>query len=111
MASPGDIVLDPHDPFESVLVKIILMFRAKNKDYADGESWSSNFEDVAKQENMDHPVRAADALIAVKQARLRALGKKKIDPVNESVLDTYIDRAVYSVIAYALLIDPRFQGG
>jgi hypothetical protein len=105
----GDIVLDPHDPFEAVLIKVILMFRAKNKDYADGESWSSNFEDVAKQENMDHPVRAADAFIAVKQARLRALGKKKTDPANESVYDTYLDRAVYSVIALALIGDERFR--
>ncbi len=103
------ITLDETDPFESTLIEIVKTFRKKNADYADGASWSSNFEDVASQMNFAHPVQAADALIAVKQARLRSLSTKGVQPQNESVLDTYLDRSVYSIIAYALLLDERFQ--
>lgn len=104
------ITLDEDDPFESVLINIVKTFRKKNADYADGSSWSSNFEDVASQMGFEHPVLAADALIAVKQARLRSLAAKGVQPENESVLDTYLDRAVYGVIALALLQDDRFTG-
>lgn len=104
----GDIIaLNPEDPFENALIGMVKTFRKKNADYADGERWSSNFDDVAKQMGFDHPVKAADALIAVKQARLRSLAKRGTEPQNESVLDTYLDRAVYGVIAYALLVEER----
>lgn len=104
------ITLDTNSAFERTLIDVVKMFRAKNKDYADGQSWSSNFEDVATQMGFEHPVVACDALIAVKQARLRSLGHTGNEPVNEGVLDTYLDRAVYSVIALALLQDGRFGG-
>ncbi len=78
-------------------------FRSKNADYADDKAaWSSNFDDVARQMAWNSPLEAAEALIAVKQARLRSMRANGRLPLNEAVDDTILDRAVYSVIALAL---------
>lgn len=88
------------------LEKIAGTFRKKNADYANAESWRSNFQDVAHQLGFTD-LDACDTLIAVKQARLRSLRANGRAPVNEAVLDTYLDRAVYSVIALAMLIEDQ----
>lgn len=102
------VVLNPDNAFEAALINMVRTYRRKNHDYAQHDNWSSNFEDVANQMGFEHPVLAADALIAVKQARLRSLAYNGVDPENEGVIDTYEDRAVYAVIALALLKDERF---
>lgn len=90
---------------DSALQAVRKVFERKNADYSDGRSWDSNFQDVASQMGFPTPVDAADALIAVKQARLRSLRERGTMPRNESVADTYIDRTVYAVIALALLLE------
>lgn len=93
------IVLDPKDPFDTVLSEIVLTNRRKRHDYVASEAspWE-NFDRVEDQTQGGHG-SATEALIAVKQARLRALATRQDLPKNESVEDTLLDRAVYSIIA------------
>ena len=93
-------------PIDRALTTIGAIFASKNADYADqSERWDSNFSDVARQMAWDSPREAAEVLIAVKQARLRALRTNDRQPANEAVGDTILDRAVYSVIALAMLFE------
>lgn len=101
-----DSSLDPTDPFERVIIDMVATNRRKRADYAvDGSPWS-NFDDTANALGIDGfaPVDAANFNIEQKSARLRSLRKngRMNDPANESVADTYLDRAVYSVIALAM---------
>ena len=84
-------------------------FAKKNADYAQDTSWRSNFDDIADQLSID-AVTACDALIAVKQARLKSLAKNGRSPLNEGVKDTRLDRMVYSIINYALYLDEEAKG-
>lgn len=104
------LALDPSDPFERVIADIVTTNRRKRSDYAlDGSPWS-NFDDTANALGIDGfaPVDSANFNIEQKSARLRSLRKngRMDDPANESVADTYLDRAVYSVIAYAMFKYP-----
>lgn len=103
------IILDPDNDFEAVLIEMVQTSRRKRADYAgDGEEdhpWQ-NFYDSAYQlsNTAGHSV---ETLIATKQARLRVLLPKfwhspTHDPRNEPIVDTLLDRAVYSVIAVCL---------
>jgi hypothetical protein len=92
-------------PIASALASITATFASKSADYAEDGSWASNFEDVADQMGWASPSDAVEALIAVKQSRLRALRANGREPRNEGVTDTKLDRAVYSVIALAMLLD------
>lgn len=102
-----DVVsLNLGDPFERVIADMVETNRRKRSDYAiDGSPWS-NFDDVANSLGIDGftPVDSANFNIEQKSARLRSLRKngRMDDPANESVADTYLDRAVYSVIALAM---------
>lgn len=93
------VTLDPADPFDAVLVDIVLTNRRKRHDYVakDASPWS-NFDLVEAQVN-GTPGLATEVLVATKQARLAALATREGLPQNESVEDTLLDRAVYSVIA------------
>ena len=108
-AAYGTVSLEPRDPFEKVLIDIVATNRAKRKDYAVDGSPFSNFDDTARA--MGGNFTALDSVnfnIAQKEARLRSLkaNGRTEDPQNESLTDTYLDRAVYSVIALAILRYP-----
>ncbi len=91
-------------PIAQAMLRIESTFARKNADYATDSSWRSNFDAIAAQMGFS-AVSAADTLIAVKQARLTALALNGRGTVNEAIEDTYLDRMVYAVIAYALLMD------
>lgn len=96
----GGYTLDPHDVFERVLIEMAEVQRRKQADYAiDGNRWS-NFEQACRQVVMPTEM-GFEYMIATKQARLQALTRNGRDPLNESVMDTMVDRAVYSVLAIA----------
>lgn len=99
------VVLHPDDPFDAALIPIVLTNRRKRADYAvDGDPFS-NFRETAEEMDFDSPVQSADFNVVQKQARLKALRRNKRAPENEAVIDTYLDRAVYSIIAYALMLE------
>ena len=101
IAVDGGLTLDPSHPFEEVLVGIVETYRRKANDYVrNGESPWDNFDSVEGATGTTHGT-AVEVLIATKQARLAALRTREGGPLNESVEDTLLDRAVYSIIALA----------
>lgn len=105
------IVLDPGDPFENALISMVRTNRAKRRDYAidkelKGGGVFSNFEETSEGMRIEGFGSTEAALFNVLQklARIRSLraNDRLDDPANESVLDTYLDLAVYAVITYAI---------
>lgn len=100
------ITLDENDPFESVLVDIIRMNRRKRADYAADADIFSNFRDTASMLGLSGFSERESALFNILQkvARLKSLraNGRMDNPNNESVVDTVLDLAVYSVIYLAL---------
>ena len=108
---PGVVTLDPTDPFEQVLIGMVEVNRRKRADYAvDGSPWS-NFDEVSSGMGVDgfDAVASAEHNIRQKLARLTSLRKngRTKETANEAVADTYLDLAVYSVIALAILTHPN----
>lgn len=104
-----EITIDPSssDPFERVIAEIVSVNRLKRKDYAiDGDPFS-NFHDTARAMGIEgfSAIDSADLNVRQKDARIRSLrmNGRTQSPSNETVADTYLDRAVYAIIAYAIL--------
>lgn len=93
---------------EQALARVRKVFRNKNADYADDADWKSNFVDVSQQMGFASPQEACEVLIAVKQARLKALRANGREPANEAVEDTVLDRAVYALIRLAMDMEESF---
>lgn len=96
--------LDPNDPIEKVLIQIVLTNRKKRTDYARDGDIFSNFKEAAHAAGVE-PEQGIEYMIGTKQARLVALRNNGRKPENESVYDTMLDRAVYSIIALAYIND------
>ena len=94
------ITLNRDDPFERVLIEMVKLSRKKAHDYASEDDRFSNFRETADHLGLE-AIDSCDLLVATKQARLKQL-RAKGRAMNESMRDTYVDRAVYSVIAVAL---------
>lgn len=95
--------LNLKDPFEKAVFELVEMNRRKRKDYAtDGDPFS-NFIDTSGHFGLA-VWESAEFNLVQKLARLRSLraNGRMEEPENESVLDTYLDAAVYAVIMYAL---------
>lgn len=112
VAVEGELVLNPEDPFERVLIDMVETNRRKRKDYAIDGSPFSNFDDTAQAMGIDGFAAVDSALFNIHQklARLRSLrlNGRTNDTQNEAVVDTYLDLAVYGVIALAI---HRFPDG
>lgn len=99
-----DWTLDHNEPFDAVLIDMLRTHRAKRKDYAGDGHPNQNFYDTAYQLSSTAGL-SCEQLLATKAARLRVLlpalaeGPK---PANESIEDTLLDRAVYSVLALTI---------
>ena len=93
--------LDLTDPFEKACADMVKMNRKKRKDYsADGGIWW-NFDATADITGL-HRADVIFVNIAQKVNRLRSLASRPHhEPVNESLIDTKLDLAVYSVLLYA----------
>lgn len=100
--NPDDFVLNRKDPYEKILIEMAELSRKKSADYASRSDRFSNFRETASQFPEMTALDACNFNIAQKNARLKALRARGSTPVNESVRDTLIDRAVYSAIAVAL---------
>src|SRR3954452_5515233 len=87
------------DNFDEILDTMRELHARKAADYTNGLDPFSNFKHSAEQVGIT-PGLACEVLIATKQARLKELlGSVGKAAQNESVEDTLLDRAVYSVIA------------
>lgn len=107
----SEITLDPTDPFEAALVHMVEINRKKRNDYTldpkNDPFW--NFQQTADQVGTTRRM-VVEMEIAKKQARLRALLTSGREPQNEAIEDTILDRAVYSVIAYAMVLEDQTSG-
>ena len=106
LKAEGQLVLEKDDPFDETVWSMVQMNRKKRLDYAGDDDPLSNFRDSANDLGMPGfgPVEAAYQLLLTKVARLKSLRRngRMDDPANESVLDTYIDLAVYAAIVLTL---------
>lgn len=87
----------PGGKFDSLLDEIKSLHDKKAHDYAKDSDRFSNFKEAA----IFSGVKAEDTfevLLGIKQARLLELKRGKT-PKNESIRDTLLDRAVYSILA------------
>lgn len=102
------VTLDQNEPFESILVDIVEMHRAKRADYASDNDSFSNFRDSSDMglEGFD-AVTAAEHNVRQKLARIKSLrlNGRLEEPENETVTDTYLDLAVYACITLALRLE------
>lgn len=100
----GPETLNPDDPFERVLIKMVKTNRLKRKDYARDADVFSNFHTTAPFTATGTPEWSALFNVVQKLARLESLqiNGRLDDPENEAVEDTFLDLAVYAVIAYAI---------
>lgn len=97
------IELDRNDPFEAAVADMVELNRKKRADYTTGNDLLWNFRYQSEEMGLD-VVECVNFLIAVKQGRIKALQRlNRKKPKNESLEDTYIDRAVYSVLALVAL--------
>lgn len=114
-ARPEYLTLDPNDPFDKVVINTVSMNRKKRRDYAADSDPFSNFRDTARNMALEgfSATEAAYALLLTKISRLRSLraNGRMEDTANESVLDTYLDLAVYSVIVLALVTEQEQASG
>lgn len=107
--SGSTVTLDPSDPFDAALIPIVLTNRRKRADYAQDGDPFSNFHLTADLLGLTGFEASESALFNVLQkiARLKALrmNGRMNQTANESVLDTYLDLAVYSIILYAIVLE------
>lgn len=100
MSDHAVMQLDPADLFDGVLIKMKEIHAKKKADYSSPEDRFSNFREAAEEAGVTVEQVFA-VLIGIKNARIRQLEQPGRDVQNESLLDTYLDKAVYSVLAFA----------
>jgi hypothetical protein len=99
------LTLNSNDPFEKLLIPIVETNRKKRADYADEENIYKNFDYVEKATmGMVNATDYADIMVTMKSGRIMNLRSQLTKPQNESLLDTYLDRAVYAILAYGLAL-------
>jgi hypothetical protein len=93
--------LNPDDPFESLLIPIVEMNRRKRADYANESNIFKNFDYVAQATmGMVTPLEYCDIQVIMKTGRIQNLRGR--EAINEVIEDTYLDRAVYAILAFGL---------
>ena len=104
LARQSAMTLDPADPFEAAIEKLVQMNRRKRRDYAHDSNPFSNFEATARRAGFRNRWQSAIFNCDQKLERLSALvaNGRADNPTNESVEDTLLDNAVYAVLAYAM---------
>ena len=102
-----EVRLDRSDPFEAALIEMVKVFRSKNGDYAGDNGIFYNFEATAALMGLRRE-QVADAFEVTKMTRIKSLGGGDVN--NESVLDSYLDKANYAVIAYAMKLEESWRG-
>jgi len=98
--------------FESILKDMLMLTEKKNHDYAGGKSDAfANFRQIA--DLTQERISVEDGILVRmtdKMSRISNLIASNVNPkVQESVLDTLQDLAVYSIILYIYLMKKQTQ--
>jgi hypothetical protein len=91
------------DAFDNAIFQIIKTAERKRADYASKAAPFSNFEFTANYFGL-RIYQSADFNELQKLARLRELNQPGVEPTNEPVLDSYLDKAVFAVLAFAMYL-------
>lgn len=102
MTKRKPVELDASDPFEKLIIPIVEMNRRKRADYAKEGSLYHNFIRNANMFDMDGYTPLEDCLSMVARKFGRIVNLRGRTATNETVLDSYLDLAVYSVLALGL---------
>ncbi len=86
--------------FYELLVQMGRIHSKKNRDYTSIHPLE-NFFRVAMNVGIS-PENVVEVMVATKSARIKSLLEEGVDPQNESLLDSYLDRAVYSILGAAI---------
>lgn len=95
-----ELTLDPKDEFDRTLIAMKIIHDKKKADYSSKKDRFSNFLFASAFSGINIE-QTFEVLIGIKQARLLELIQTGKIPVNESIQDTLLDRAVYCVLALA----------
>jgi len=102
------LMLSDEDPFEASLMEMVEVRRRKKNDYsAKGNPWS-NFDATADHFGLQN-YDSAIFNVVQKLARLKELRAPDKLVANEPVYDTYLDTAVYSVLAFAMYREQELE--
>lgn len=106
---PEQTVLDPSSAFERALITMVATARKKRADYASDADEFSNFRDQADFADFESPALAALYQVVSKLTRVKALRRngRMAETANEAVDDTFLDIAVYAVLAHAMWLEER----
>ena len=92
-----------HPAIGFAIERIVDVLGSKGEDYSlENDPWS-NFRATAAHLGIEI-YEAADFNEVQKLARLQALRQNGSKPRNEAIVDTYMDKAVYAVLAYAMYL-------
>lgn len=92
------------DWMRSAIANISEMNERKRADYASAEDIFSNFKEAGAEAGVSAQT-VVNVLMGVKNARIRQLEASGRAPENEALIDSYLDRAVYGVIGYAMKLE------
>lgn len=95
------------DKIGKLLIKMYEVNKSKRADYTGDRGIFANFIESGAQVGISAGL-GIEYMIATKQSRLKGLLKPGVTPNNESIEDTLLDRAVYSVIALAAYIEGEY---
>ena len=91
-----------HPRFYTLLEEMAETHSVKNHDYADQGDPLSNFKEVAQATGLT-PFQVIHVFLATKLARIKQLTKKTNMVKGESILDSLLDNAIYSILAVIIL--------
>lgn len=89
------------DKMETILI-------AKGNDYSNGENVYSAFEQIAERSNISVE-NVFKVLINVKIVRIKNLETRNNKPMNESLMDSYLDLANYIVLYQSYLLTHGYK--
>lgn len=105
------VQLDPKDAFEKLIIPIVEMNRRKRADYAQEGSLFHNFERNAATMDLEGYTPLEDCLSMVARKLGRIVNLRGRSAANETVVDSYLDMCVYSILAYGLALDAAESEG
>lgn len=97
------LTLNRDDPFEKILHQMVLLQRRKANDYASDDDKLKNMREVVSTLGIEgyDVVADCEAMVIRKTARINNLRGR--EPSNESLRDSYLDRAIYAILAIVAL--------
>jgi hypothetical protein len=103
MILANEVTLNLNDPFERVSAEMVKLQRVKADDYADEDDTLKNMRFVVDFLNIPAYTLIEDCNAMVLRKCARIINLRGRSASNESVRDSYVDRAVYAVLAIVAL--------